>query len=1355
MAQVKSMTSRSDAELVKRLKAFVVGAAVFSMVFAVSGLVGWALNLPALVSWGDGTAMAPNAAACFLLAGLSLFLLREKDKQPLAPIRKLIARASAAMLGLTGLLTLTEKLSGHDLGIDRLLLLRSPGPPIAAARVVMSPVAAGAFLLLSLALLMIDWRTRGEKWPAQFICLAAAFAPLFGVLGWILGPGSPPITLAWPAVVGFAMLTAALLCSRAPWAMGGVLIRQRPGAKMLRGAFPLVLLVLCILGWLLSKPLLNGVHFTWAEVTVLAIVTGSMIGAFVGWTAFIVDRSDRERTRLEEALQLREGHLDRLLNTMEEPETEVRQRKLVKAGVAGAVLLTGLLGMLSWRIALQAAEDVDWVAHSHEVSATLELTLRHLTDVETGARGFALTGHEPFLEPYNAGSFAVTSDLQKLRTLFADPDQLRRLDVLAEQAKIRLDEAADLVAARRQSDDAPSIARLKLGKLAMDAVRSTVQEMEAQEKRLVEERTVRARGTRRFTSSAIGLDTIFAIIFLSIAGLTVNREIRVAARAQAQVKAFNVDLEQRVEQRTAALRSEIAVRRRTEEMRERLAAIVESSDDAIISKTLDGTVAAWNRGAEKVFGYAAVEMVGKSILVLVPPGRKSEELDIMARIKRGESVEHFETIRVRKDGTSINVSVTISPIRDGDGAIVGASKVARDITERKQAEAALREKECRLSESQRIAHIGSWACDLNDGADRLVWSDELYRLYGVSSETFVPTMGSLLSLVVSEDRGLLQNWMTACAAGEQPADLDFRVGLPDGTVRVFSRRGELQRDSDNNPIRLVGTSQDITERRQTEAALKETEEQLLAVANGIPQLAWIAGADGTIYWYNQRWYQFTGTSLAQMQGSGWQRVHHPDYLAEVLARWTRAIAEGEPFEMEFPLRGASGQYHAFLTRVMPLKDSAGRVIRWFGTNTDISKIKQTEERLATQAEELSRHRAELLSSQTALQAQTSMLKLVLESTGEGLVAADHEGQFLLWNSAASTLLGRDAANLPPEKWSSHYACYLPDGITPCPTQELPLVRALNGESLQAELIIRQTEMQDTFVEFSGRPMRDAAGNVCGGVVAFRDITRRKTDEREIRKLNEDLEERIAKRTAQLASANHELEAFSYSVSHDLRTPLRHIAGFSAILVNNYGPVMALEAREYLQLIEDAVRRMGLLVEGLLSLAKLGQQSLKLRVTELNPMVEEVVSMLRPECEGRDVEWRVAKLPALECDPILMAQVFQNLLGNAMKYSRGRAKPVIEVGSIQRAGKPAIIFVRDNGAGFDLRYAEKLFGVFQRFHSASEFEGTGVGLATVHRIIQKHGGTIWAESEPERGATFYFALQVTDQIGTRSTATAAT
>ena len=494
----------------------------------------------------------------------------------------------------------------------------------------------------------------------------------------------------------------------------------------------------------------------------------------------------------------------------------------------------------------------------------------------------------------------------------------------------------------------------------------------------------------------------------------------------------------------------------------------------------------------------------------------------------------------------------------------------------------------------------------------------------------------------------------------------------------------------------------------------------------------------SIFWYNQRWYEYTGTMFDQMQGWGWRSVHHPDFLLQAMDGWKSAIAAGKPWEMEFPLRGADGHFRTFLTRVMPLKDPAGRVVRWFGTNTDISERKQTEERLAAQAEELR-------GSREALETQSFMLQSVLDSMIEGLVAADEQGKFILWNPAAEKIVGLGSADLPPEEWSAHYGVYLPDTVTPVPPGETPLERAVRGEASSSEIFLRNPGLnRDVWLEINGSPLRGKDGVLRGGVTAFRDITRRKADELEIRKLNEDLEERIAKRTAQLEAANRELESFSYSVSHDLRTPLRHIAGFSRILVTEFGAVMASEAREHLQRIEDAVTRMGLLVDALLSMAMLRRQSLRLRHSELNPIVVEVISVLQPECEGRDVEWRIAELPPLDCDPVLMGQVFQNLLSNALKYTRGRSRAVIEVDSIQQPEKPVIILVRDNGAGFDMKYAQKLFGMFQRMHTESEFEGTGVGLATVHRIIQKHGGTIWVETEVDQGATFYFALHAAEQ-----------
>jgi PAS domain S-box-containing protein len=1008
--------------------------------------------------------------------------------------------------------------------------------------------------------------------------------------------------------------------------------------------------------------------------------------------------------------------------------SEALLRRRVTGGLIVAVLLTVFLSFVSWQSTRRADQDAYWVSHTHEVMAMIQGTSRDVLETETSARAFALSGQELLLVHHRTAREAVLVDESALRHLTADNlSQQRRLDVLEPQVRTALELAESIIAKRRKlgayagGSDALEIEGL------IDAVRATTGDMHAEEARLLSQRTQRAAAAQRLAMIVAIVGVFLKVGSWILAFVVIIREIGISSRAQSQLNTLNAELEQRVKERTASLQSEIADRRRVQEIAERLAAVVESSDDAIISKTLDGIITAWNRGAEKVFGYSSAEAVGKPMALLLAPERAEEESGILARIRCGESVQHFETVRVRKDGKKIDVSVTISPITDGMGAIVGASNIARDVTARKFKEEQLRESEDRFRLF--IEHAPA-ALAMFDREMRYLQVSRRWRtdyglgereLRGVSHYEIFPEVPERWREI--HRRGL---------AGEVLRGEDDRLDRSDGSVQWIRWEVRPWHDRAGEIAGIVIFAEEITERKRAEQDLRESEERFQAMANGIPQLAHMAGADGATFWYNQRWYEYTGTTPEQMEGWGWQSVIDPAMLPKVMKRWQASIATGEPFDMEFPLRGADGTFRTFLNRVMPLENSEGRVVRWFGTNTDISEHKEARELLAAQAQELS-------VSREALEAQTRMFKLVLDSMGEGLIAADRDGHFLIWNDSAKKLMGRDASDLPTEQWTPYYQVFLSDGVTPCPPDRLPLVRALHGESVQVEMMVQQPgRAEGVFLEVSARPLKDDRGNLGGGVAVLRDITERKAAERQIQTLNQSLEARVIERTAELKAANKELEAFTYSVSHDLRAPIRHISGFTKILVEKFHASLPAQAQGHLQLIDQAAGRMGQMVDEMLKLARLGRQALEFEVTGLSSLLADVVTLMAPETEGRQVEWKVDELPFVKCDPILIRQVFQNLIGNALKYSRPRSPAVIEIGQMEKEGE-RVIFVKDNGVGFDMKYSDKLFGVFHRLHVAEEFEGNGIGLATVERIIKKHGGRVWVEAELDRGATFFFTL----------------
>jgi PAS domain S-box-containing protein len=369
----------------------------------------------------------------------------------------------------------------------------------------------------------------------------------------------------------------------------------------------------------------------------------------------------------------------------------------------------------------------------------------------------------------------------------------------------------------------------------------------------------------------------------------------------------------------------------------------------------------------------------------------------------------------------------------------------------------------------------------------------------------------------------------------------------------------------------------------------------------------------------------------------------------------------------------------------------------------------------------------------ASEAHSRFLASIVEQSEDAILTRDLDDVIMSWNPGAERLygyaaeyaIGRKARELQLRNLSER-------------DYERLMVRIRGAHRVRFESRCTTRSGQAVYVFGTAGPMYDDSGRHIGEIVVARDVTALREARNALVQLNNDLEQRVAERTAQLEAAYREAEALSYSIAHDLRAPLRAISGYAKILEEELAPILPDASQSYLQRMYSNAVRLGTLIDALLSLQRLSRQPLARTRVRLNEAVEDALNWLRSEQPGREIDVTVEELGEAEIDPALIRLAFANLLSNALKFTRGRNPARIRVGSNRRANE-RVYFVQDNGAGFDMRFADKLFGVFQRLHSEAEYEGSGIGLASVYRVIQRHGGRIWAEGEVDRGASFFFTL----------------
>ncbi|KAB2932800.1 MAG: PAS domain S-box protein [Rhodocyclaceae bacterium] len=732
---------------------------------------------------------------------------------------------------------------------------------------------------------------------------------------------------------------------------------------------------------------------------------------------------------------------------------------------------------------------------------------------------------------------------------------------------------------------------------------------------------------------------------------------------------------------------------------------LEASDEGIAVVDAECCVVLWNRGAERMFGWTAAEAAGRSLTELHMQAADAGELARCVDTLRGGRCVRLSGLRLRKDGSTLHAECLFTPLIGEDGRYAGAVNTVRDITPLDESERALRQSEEKFNKA---FHASPDAIVITRQADGVVVeaNEGFERLtgYGVGETVGRHLVDTLNIWAHPQQR---REFVGLVKAHGRVSGFEHDIRRKDGELRHCSV-SSVAIDIGGEPC-LISVVRDITRQRLDELALKASEERFVKAFNANPNYATVSRLeDGRFVAVNQGFERMTGWKAEEVLGRTavdiglWAEPAE----REELVRRLKADGEWQGFKVHF--RRKNGEVVLIEGSCVLAEIGGERQI--IGIARDITEVQRAQDALRQSEEKF------------AKVFHSSPDGIMILRAEDGLIFDINESFEQLLERSRDEVVGRTVNDV---------------GLWARPELRAGFLAELRARGMvvgyEFELRTKSGRVRDMTVSTA---LIDIGGVPCLISIA-RDITDQRRAEEEIRNLNVTLEHRVQERTVELEEAVREMESFSYSISHDLRAPLRAIAGYARIVEEDYAAAIDAEGKRLLGRIAGGAIRMGELIDDLLDFSRIGRADLKKSPVDMNLVVRDVIGEL-DEAGANRRQFDIGDLPQAEADRGLLRQAWMNLLSNAVKYSRQRDPARIEVGGAIE-GDELHYWVRDNGAGFDMAFSDKLFKVFQRLHRDPSFEGTGVGLALVARIVHKHGGRVWAEGAPEAGATFHFTL----------------